>query len=352
MADATIEHRKVDFPVTRYPLVGIDVADVAAVREWLLKMTELRIRHEGTLKPRFRYLTGDKEEALDVGEPEPGDEPFHTIFFHQFGGRPEVRRRFREGELRVEVGDAHRRAAVLLEHVPIGDVDHWWLAWRLMGEREGKVGVFHSEWVVAEGVGTETIPEPFREWLHRVGEVTHAELTETPTQIPPSDVLFGTAPLPAPVPQDPVKVAEIVGQLTDAEIARTGIQGLQVLAFRGLVAEQFIIRGKLGCPVDDVIRNIALQGDIDAIALLFPGVVKLDGVDTRALVTIAEVKDGRRGQRVVPLKWRQDGSIEAPRAWMREMPDPEPAQRWIGVKPETEIEMYPMALDGGQTPEG
>lgn len=348
----TTEQRKFDFPLTRSALQGVDVADTAAVRDWLLKLTEVRVRNEGSLKSRFRYLTVDKEEAIDAGEPDPGEEAFLTLFFHQLGARPEIRRRFREGELRVEVGDSHRRAAVLLEHVPVDGVDHWWLAWRLIGEREGRVGVFHGEWVLAEGVGTDTIPEPFREWLHRAGEVTHSELTETPTQIPPADVLFGTAALPAPVPQEPVKVAEIVGQLTDAEIARSGIQGLQVLAFRGLVAEQFIIRGQLGCPVDDVIRNIALQGDIDAIALLFPGVVNLDGVDTRALVTIAEVKDGRRGQRVVPIKLRPDGTIEAPRAWMRPMPTPEPAQRWIGVKPETEIDMFPMAPAGGPTPEG
>lgn len=347
-----IEQRKLDFPLTRSPLQGVDVADRKAVRDWLLKMTEQRVRHEGSLKPRFRYLTVDKDEALDVGEPEIGDEPFHTMFFHQLGGRPEIRRRFREGELRVKVGESHRRAAVLLEHVPVDGVDHWWLAWRLMGEREGKVGVFHGEWVITEGVGTDTVPEPFREWLHRAGEVTHSELTETPTEIPPADVLFGTAPLPAPVPQDPVQVVEIVGQLTDAEIARTGLQGLQVIAFRGLTSEQYIVRGQLGCPVDDLIRHIALQGEIDAIALLFPGVVNLDGVDTRSLITIAEVKDGRRGQRVVPIKWRQDGSIEASRVWTRQMPTPEPAHRWIGVKPETEVDMFPMPLAGRATPEG
>lgn len=90
-----IEQRKPDFPLTRSPLQGVDVADTVAVRDWLLKMTELRIRHEGSLKPRFRYLTVDREEALDVGDPEVGDEPVHTMFFHQLGGRPEIRRRFR-----------------------------------------------------------------------------------------------------------------------------------------------------------------------------------------------------------------------------------------------------------------
>lgn len=347
-----VEKRKLDFPLTRTPLQGVDVADVAAVREWLLKMTEMRIRHEGSLKPRFRYLTADKDEAIDAGDPEPGEEPFHTMFFRQLGDRPEVRRRFREGELRVEVGDSHRRAAVLLEHAPDGEIDNWWLAWRLMGEREGKVGVFHGEWVLAEGTGTDALPEPFREWLHRAGEVTHSELTETPTEIPSPEVLFATAILAEPVPQDPVKVVEIIGKLTDADIARTGLQGVLVMAFRGVTSERFIVTGRLACPMDDLIRSIALQGEIDAIGLTFPGVVKLDGVDTRSIVTIAEVKDGRRGQRVVPIKWRPDGSIEAPRAWTRAMPMPEPAQRWIGVKPETEIDMFPMPAEGVMTPEG
>lgn len=125
-----------------------------------------------------------------------------------------------------------------------------------------------------------------------------------------------------------------------------------MIAFRGLTSEQFIVRGQLGCPVDDLIRNIALQGEIDAIALLFPGVVNVDGVDTRSLITIAEVKDGRRGQRVVPIKWRQDGSIEASRVWTRQMPTPEPAQRWIGVQPETEVDMFPAPVAGRAPPEG
>lgn len=348
-----VESRRLDFPLVRSPLTEVDPEDVAGVRAWILSATEFRVRQEGRLKPRFRFLTGDKEEVLDVGEPEPGDEAFHTLFFHQLGARPEIRRRFREGELRVEVGDSLRRAAVLLEHRPDGGVDHWWLAWRLMGEREGNVGVFHGEWVRSEGIGSDTLPEPFREWLHRAGEVTHSDLTETPTQIPPGDCLFGTSPLPSPVPQDPMKVVEIVGRLTDRVIARSGLKGIQVLAFRGLVAEQFILRGQLGCPVDDVIRNIALMGDVlDAVACLLPGVVSVDGVDTRALITIAEVQDGRRAQRLVPIKWRPDGSIDAPRAWMRALPTPEPERRWIGVKPETEIEMFSMAPEGGPVAEG
>lgn len=166
--------------------------------------------------------------------------------------------------------------------------------------------------------------------LQPVGEVTHSELTETPTEIPSPEVLFATATLAAPVPQDPVKVAEIIGQLTDADIARTGLQGVLIMAVRGVTSERFMVSGHLACPVDDVIRTIALQGEIDAIALIFPGVANVDGVDTRALVTLVEVKDGRRGQRVVPIAWRPDGRIEAPCAWTRAMPMTEPAQRAVG----------------------
>lgn len=346
-----IENKRLDFPVTRTPLKDLDVADIAAVRAWLLAHTEHRVRNEGRLTPKFRYLHATQQEVFDVGEPALGEEKLHAIFLRHLGQRPGVLRRFRESELLIEVDGSHRRAAVVMELDPDGVVDGWWVAWRLMGEREGRVGVFHGDWVIAEGVGATTFPEAVADWFPR-GEIVHSEMSETPTEPPMPEILMGVAPLTQPIAQDPAVVLGVVGQLTDGEIARTGLTCLQVIAFRGLTVEQFLVRGRFLLDVDDLIRTIAAQGDTDAIAVILPGVMKLDGLDTRAIIAIAEVRDGRRAQRAMPVKIKPDGTLDAPRFWVVPVPAAAAGKGWLGVTPTLEISLFPMAPKGREMAEG
>ncbi len=341
-----IEERKLNFPVVRTPLQGVDVEDIASVRAWLLQLTEHRVRNVGRLLPRFRYLHAGLEEVFDVGEPDLGEEHHHAIFHRYLGQRPGVVRRFREGELRVEVDGSYRRAIVVMELDADDKPDAWWLAWRLIGEREGRVGVFYDEWVIAEGTGKAAFPEACADWFPR-GEVVRSEMSEKPTELPMPEILVGLAPLVRPVPQDPMVVLQVVGQLTDAEIAQTGLHGIQVIAFRGLTVEQFIVRGRFQFDVDDFIRTVAQQGDnIDAIALIMVGVMQLDGLDTRAIIAVAEVQDGRRARRAMPLRFGPNGSIEPPRFWASEMPQAEPGNGWLGVAPTQDISLFPMPPKG------
>lgn len=348
---AEIENKRLNFPVTRTTLTGVDVADIAAVRTWLVALTEHRVRQEGRLVPKFRYLHEKVEEVFEVGEPALGEERHHPLFLRHLGQRPGVVRRFRESELLVEVGGSHRRAAVLMELDPPGVADGWWVAWRLMGEREGRVGVFHGEWVIAEGVGRLTFPEAIADWFP-LGEVVKSEMQETPTEPPMPEIMMGLAPLTQPVAQDPVVVLGVLGQLTDGDIARTGLSCLQVIVFRGLTAEQFLVHGRLLLDVDDLIRAIAAQGDADAIAVIVPGVMNLDGLDTRAIIAVAEVRDGRRAQRAMPVKVKPDGTLEVSRVWVMPVPAADPGKGWLGVAPTQEISLFPMPAKGMEMGEG
>ena len=52
------------------------------------------------------------------------------------------------------------------------------------------------------------------------------------------------------------------------------------------------------------------MGPVEAVALVIASVANVDGVDTRAIVAVAE-RDGKRAQRVMPLKFGPDGKVEA-----------------------------------------
>ena len=155
-----------------------------------------------------------------------------------------------------------------------------------------------------------------------------------------------------PIAQDPLVALEVVGHLTDADIVRNGLNGIQVIAFRGLSVEQFLIRGRSLLDVDDLIRAIAQQGDTDAIAVIVPGIMNLDGLDTRAIIELAEVRDGRRAQRAMPVKLKPDGTLDNPRFWTVMVPAAELGEGWIGVPPTQEISLFPMPAKGQEMAEG
>lgn len=343
------ERRRFEVEVTRRPLSALDSADDEAVRAFLLACAEEQIRHTGGAAAGFRFFTADTHEWAETGAPDPGDERFHATCFRQLGQRPGVVRRVREGEARVAIAGSHRRAAVVLEWQPPGDA--WWLAWRLIGEREGQVGVFFGDWVVSQGTGVETLPEPFREWLE--GEpVESARVSHRPGELNPGELLFGATRMAAPAPDDPVAVLDLMAPLANREILENGLRGLQVFAFEGVVAEHYLFLGRLDGTLDDVVRNVASRGNPDAVVVVFAGVAAVGGEDRRSVMAVVELRDGRRAHRVIPVVWDAAGNVHLPRAWTRPLPPAEPGDRWLGVPPALRFDLSPLPLAGGPIAEG
>lgn len=337
------ERRRFEVEVTRAPLGGIDPNDDESVRSLLLSRMEEQVRQTGGAAFGFRYLSADTDEWAEAGEPEPGDERFHATCFRQLGERPGVLRRVREGEARVKDGRGLRRVAVVLEWTP--GADGWWLACRRIGEREGQVGVFFGDWVVAEGKGLASLPQPFREWLEG-DRVESATLSRRPGEINPGELLFGAVRMTAPVPEDPVAVLDVMAPLANREIVENGLRGLQVFAFEGLTAEHYLFQGHLGGTLEDVVRNVSARGNPEAVVVVFAGVANVDGEDRRAVMAVVELRDGRRAHRVIPVTWDAAGRPQLTRAYTRALPTAEPADRWIGVAPVNPFELSPLPFAG------
>lgn len=345
----TRERRRFEVEVTRRPLPALDPDDDDAVRAFLLGCAEEQVRQTGGAATGFRFFTADTHEWAETGSPDPGDERFHATCFRQLGQRPGVLRRVREGEARVVIAGRHRRAVGVLEWQPSGDA--WWLAWRLMGEREGQVGVFFGDWAVSEGCGADALPEAFREWLQ--GEpVESARVSHRPGALNLGELLFGATRMGSPAPDDPVAVLDLMAPLANREVLENGLRGLQVFAFEGVVAEHYLFLGRLDSTLDDVVRNVACRGSPDAIVVVFAGVAAVGGEDRRSVMAVVELQDGRRAHRVIPVAWDAAGNVQLPRAYTRALPPAEPDDRWIGVEPAVRFDLTPLPLPGAPVAEG
>jgi hypothetical protein len=342
------ERRRFEVEVTRRPLPQVEPMDTVEVRALLLERAEEQIRQAGRCAHGFRFLSADTDEWADAGEPEPGDERFFATCFRQLGGRPGVVRRVREGEAHISVEGTYRRVAVVLEWLPEGD--GWWLACRLIGERAGNVGVFHGEWVQREGIGLAGLPEPFREWLD--GEdVESSELSQRPGELSPGELLFGSAVMANPAPDDPLQLLDLAAPLAHREIMENGLRGVQLVTFNGVLVEHFLFLGRLSGTLDDIVRNVGWRGPLDAVVAFFAGVASVDGEDRRSVMAVVELKDGRRVHRVVPVEWDAHGTIRLSRAFTRSLPNAEGDERWLGVEPSVKFDLSPVPLPGSEVPE-
>jgi len=149
-------------------------------------------------------------------------------------------------------------------------------------------------------------------------------------------------------------VADFVGMHSDATILAQGIDHPVVFAVLDGVVESWHFQGPLPCSLEDLVRNVAAVRDCWAIALLQPDTTVLEGVQHRAVVTLAELA-GRRVKRVMPVTTGPGGKLQAVGVfYLNEEAVPE-GESWLSIKPAVDLRLgrpnSPQMFDGWTVPE-
>jgi hypothetical protein len=329
----------------RRPLFG-DVRDSGALRAWARTNAETEVALTGRLRSAFVYVMEGTSEHMPVGKAEDvGKETILAALFHDLARREGVVRAFREGERLVDVDGRIRRAAVIVEcDLATGA---WWLAWRLFGTGEASVGVFHGDWQERAGTTLEQLEEPFREWLDR-GTATIETKRHQLLPGPAEDIRAATIPWP-PLPPDVPGVGVQIAQAFIPEFLQRPLDFHVIFACREGALERWEVRGRLGVPIDDLIRAIAAQAQAEAVAYMLPSVIELGGVTRRCYRMLVE-RGGHVGQFVLPLDIK-GGKIQGGELKYK---DEGPAKhQWIGVAPEHPVDLRMQGpVDGKEMGEG
>lgn len=331
----------------RRPLYG-DVRDVPALRAWARTNAENEVAMTGRLRPALVYTMEAAFEHMPLDKAEDiGNERLIAALFLNLARRDGILRAFRQGERRVEADGRGRRAAAILEY-DLAD-GRWWLAWRLVGTGEASVGVFHGDWIEREGTTLDELDEPFREWLD-AGTATIETKGQSVTPGPGEDIRCATTPWPL-LPPDPAGVGVQIAQAFIPEFLQRHLDYLLVFVCRDGCLDRWDLRGKLSLPLDDLIRGIAAQAPAEAIALLSPAVIEIDGVTRRCYRLLVE-RAGRIGQLVLPLDIK-DGKIQGGEMKFRDEGPVPPGGHWIGVAPAREMNLTVLGpVNGSEMPEG
>lgn len=94
----------------------------------------------------------------------------------------------------------------------------WWTALRRVGTNQVAVGVFHGDWVEAEGEGIDALDEPLREWVDTTGiELGEARQELTPKERVP-ELWIGGHTLNQDPPTDAEGYADVVGSIVDKDL--------------------------------------------------------------------------------------------------------------------------------------
>jgi len=329
----------------RGPLYG-DVRDVGALRAWARSNAENEVALTGRLRSAFVFVIEGTSEHFDVGRSEElGKETIVAALFQELAAREGVLRAFREGERFVEVDGRTRRVAAIVERDLASGA--WWLAWRLFGTGDASVGVFHGEWQEREGATLDELDEPFHEWFD-CGTATIETKRQQLVPGPAEDIRAATIPWP-PLPPDVPGVGMQIAQAFLPELLQRPLDFHLVFACREGALERWELRGKLGVPIDDLIRAIAAQAQAEAVAYLVPSVITLGGLTRRCYRMLVE-RGGYVGQLVLPLDIK-DGKIQGGELKYR---DEGPAtHQWIGVAPEQPVDLRMQGpVDGEEVAEG
>jgi hypothetical protein len=342
------EQQHLRLSLQREPAAGIDAGDVAGLRAAILRSTADVFSMNGRLAGELLFFgEGWTDTARTDGAVELGQEAVLAMMLRSYG-EPEVLRRFRRGEF-VSGGQRFLGVAELVPGTP----DTWWRAIRRVGTGAANVGVFHDEWSEGEGTTLDALEEELHEWVDASKvEVTHMH-RELQPQAPSEDLRMAIAEVSGTLPDHPCEVAYVLGGMLDAELLRPGPKCLLVFAFRPDTLERWEVRGKLGCPVEDLARAIAAQGPVEAMAVVHPAVVDMaDGVRRRCFVTMVERK-GRVGHRILPLEF--DGKVaRALEPKFRDVGEVPPGTGWIGVPPTVILDLTavgPVEVAEGELPE-
>ena len=344
------EHHEMRLELQRTAQAGLDPEDVEGVRAGMMRATGDAVAMLGRLESEMIFVgKGFTDSTKTAGMVDLGQEALLAAMLRSYGDGTEGFRRFRRGEIAME----GRRVAVVLE-LTAGEPDRWWRAIRRIGTGNAQVGVFHSEWEESAGEGFDGLEEDLHEWID-VSKVEVGEMRrEMKPNAPAEDIRMAIALVQGDLPSHPCEVGHVLGNMLDTDLVANGLKCVLVFAFRPGLIERWEIRGKLNCSLEDMVRAIAAQGPVDAMAVVHPAVVAMpDGVTRRCFVTMVE-RNGRMGHRLLPLEY--EGSVTTALAPILRDAGPVPdGGAWIGVKPSVDIDMRslgPVEVGPGEIAEG
>ena len=330
--------------LTRTPLGHLGLSSQGDIRQWLQRGLVEQVVSTGHCQEVMRFLGDDFQDFLaadeDLGE---GRDEAGTVIFRRLAEREDIRRSFREGQIRLFEDGHWRRATCLLELTdPLQE--RWWVAWRVFQSRDG-AGIFSGPWMTLEGQGVRQLPSSLRLWLdceHATVEYLQTELQ--PVQVPAPRIQVGFADLEGELPVSNRALAAWLGQRLDPEILSDGLDGFLAFFFRPGSIERWEVRGVLPCRVKDFLRTVARQGEIHGVALVQPCVAEMQDrhypgysitVQRGPWKTVRILPVAKGGAMAQPLAPVYPGSALV-------VPDDD----WLGVPPEVSLDLQPESAVG------
>jgi len=346
------EQTKMKARICRRPLQGLDTQDSDAVRAAILHDIGVHFALSGRHVDAARFFGATWEDQVDFSEElEPGGrEEVVAATFLYLARRPEVVRRFREGESILD----RRRVIGLLEVL-----DPAALTWRLdlvhVGEGEAGCGVFVDDWTHSTGEGVDALPEPFREWVDLgKAQVADFEMRTKPTGPPKPYLHTAVLEVNGVVPAGARGMAELVGLATDAEMRQGPLRAVLIFVLRDRTLERWEAWGELPCSLTDFIRAVVQHSKAEGAAFVHPCTVTFQDTPARRGIAVVAQRDGTLCRRVLPLTFAEDGTIRSLNPVYQDEGAPE--EPWIGVPPAEGVtlswKLRNPSPTGGVLPEG
>lgn len=307
----------------------LDLGEVVAVRDAVRAEIDAALEALRALPSAIRLLSpGVQEEALLDHVLGPDLAPSVAAFMREARLRPGVVRCFRVGEVVFDGSQGRQRVAAAVEWM---DDERWWAAWRSISEAG-------ATWNEAAGRGLADLVSELRPWFD-AGDARVESIGEREVEGP--DIRAAVMPMDQPLPETLEELASALAPEVDALAVQGRLDGLLVLAFRERTLERWELRGNLPCAVEDLVRAIAIQEPVRAVAVGWMGRVKLGEAVHSALLLQLE-RPGDRGVRVLPLA---HGAREPLTPLWQDLGDPG-ERAWIGRPPSVDIALTPLGPVG------
>ena len=149
-------------------------------------------------------------------------------------------------------------------------------------------------------------------------------------------LLMSESPLAAPVPSDPVELAQLATQIVLADLVAGRLTRLVLLTFRGLSVKTWEIAGQTSA-MDDLVRAIARLESAQALAFVYPSPVPPGVEGERGYLVAAESASGAADCFVALRGGQPPGGAECQLSYRRIQGAP---SRWFGVEPENEVNVW------------
>lgn len=339
------ETRKLELQFERTGMPDWQDAPIEQVRARILQFLDDTVALRGKCPNQCLFVRAEAFDALELdGLVELGDESVLAAILRALTVSDGVRFGFRYGEAALPDAESNRRSVCVLQWVG-GESDAWWLATRWLGEGEARTGLWHGAWRESSGSGLADLPEPLHEWFD-------AEKTEMGNLVPGEtkpvepDVRAAFMDWSEPLSDDGKEIAQIVGERlgVDRELMTRGQPAILAFVWRTSVLERWEVKGRLPTDLDDFLRGVAAQEPTQAIALVHPCVVNLDGVQHRGFATVVQRHDVRV-RRVLVMRMGPDGRPANFQAFIAEEVKFGENEGWIGVPPKNEMEFTAAGME-------